>query len=361
METKTCKIAKFNAPTGNYRQIVFDYMYSMSQIKWTPKKTMKVGWKNAGDFGVDLVYEEGETYYGIPYAGTKSTLDLFEQYVDNGVFDFHSSYFEEVIGNHCSSSMGLAFQQLVDMPYYGGIKPCHFRGTNFAFPKGIAVPEYEDSDLYDSKDFFNVNGKNSCMEAYASLDTADILYFSIRKKSGHTRMVSKKGEVVRNEYGFIDPEQSYLYVLEQTNAWDKTRTDGVKTTWFVNRKYTFEELHKKMFMPITLTIYTSGDKAKDAYIMFDGNNTPDSIKNGLSGKVETTFPMSYVRITIKDEKGSTVKSVLKYNYEKMYCIDLSDCNEELGIASLPEGKYTYTLRAAIARGGWDIESFDFTV
>ena len=33
----------------------------------------------------------------------------------------------------------------------------------------------------------------------------------------------------------------------------------------------------------------------------------------------------------------------------------------LGADKLPAGKYTFSLKAAIARGDWEIENFEFTV
>ena len=81
-----CRIAKFPAPEGDYREIVLDYMKKMSSIKWTPKETFTII-KKGPRTNVDLTYEKGKTYYGVSYSGMKATLDQFEQFVENGEFD----------------------------------------------------------------------------------------------------------------------------------------------------------------------------------------------------------------------------------------------------------------------------------
>ena len=63
----------FKAPEGNPRDIVYDYMYAMSQVKWTAAESWTTTWKGEGDFGVNLSYEKGKTYYGVPYARTNAT------------------------------------------------------------------------------------------------------------------------------------------------------------------------------------------------------------------------------------------------------------------------------------------------
>ena len=108
----------FKAPEGTPREIVYNYMYAMSQIKWVATESWTTTWKGEGDFGVNLPYEKGKTYYGVPYARTNATLDEFQMYVTNkGTFTPNSPYYEEIIGNHCSSSMVMAYQQVIPMTY----------------------------------------------------------------------------------------------------------------------------------------------------------------------------------------------------------------------------------------------------
>ena len=103
------------------------------------------------------------------------------------------------------------------------------------------------------------------------------------------------------------------------------------------------------------------EEAKDAYIILEDKNTPDTIKNGLNGKITSTFPLNYAYATIKDADGKLVRSSLKNNFTNIYELDLCDMNNDLDLASLGKGTYTYNYRIAIARGGVDLEHFEFTV
>jgi len=353
-----CKIAKFPAPQGDYRQIVLDYMIKMSKVKWTPKQTFTIR-KKGERSNVDLTYEKGKTYYGVSYSGMKATLDQFEQFVDNGVFDNNDVfYFDEIVGNHCSSSISMALQQLISNGGIGGTKPQKWYPGIFKFPNDIKIPFEQYGDNYSSFNIWDFNSKTKIFEAYGMLKAADIVYYC-KPGAGHVRMVYSDAEVVYNENGTIDGEKSTIAVIEQTNAWDKTV--DINTTWFVGRKYTFEKLYEKHFMPITLEIYTNGEEAKDAYIILEDKNAPDTIKNGLTGKITSTFPLNYAYATIKDADGKLVRSSLKNNFTNVYGLNLCDMNNELDLASLGKGTYTYNYRIAIARGGVDLEHFEFTV
>ena len=175
-------------------------------------------------------------------------------------------------------------------------------------------------------------------------------------------MVSLPAEVVRLENGVIDPENSYIYTVEQTNCFDKTdAAKGRNTTWYIDHKYSFAMLYEKRFKPVTFTAYTSGEKLKDAFIIYSGVNNAETIKNGVSGTITTTFPLTYVRITVRDKEGKLVRTAIKYNLPKDYFADIAEMNEELDLATLEKGTYSFNLRAGIARGGADFETFEFTV
>ena len=93
----------------------------------------------------------------------------------------------------------------------------------------------------------------------------------------------------------------------------------------------------------------------------DGMNSSETIKDRLNGTIESNFPLSYVRITIKDKNGNIAAEKLHYALPKSYKANLRNMHYELELDKLPQGTYTYTLRAGIARGGVDIENFEFTI
>ena len=350
----------FKAPEGNPRDIVMDYMLKMAQIQWTPTTTWTTGWKNTAKFKVELTYEAGKTYYGLPYSDTRAPLSEFELFLDNGKFTPNSPYYEELIGNHCSSSMTMAYQQIIDLSYPAGLRPTTKRIGLLRFPDGIITPPSESTttpNQWYSDQVLKVNDRDKIFEGYASLGKGDIV-MKDTKNGGHTRMVSKV-EVKKTVAGKINPGSSVVYCVEQTNAWYDNQKNS---TWWIDKKYSFSQLYSDFFMPVTLDIFHEENPViDDAVICMKNKNTPDSILKMLNGTIESNFPLSYVYITIKDSNGKTVGEKFDYNMGEQYKYNLRNAGIKLGIDKLSPGTYKYEVVAAIARGSATVESFEFTV
>ena len=352
----------FEAPEGNPRDIVYDYMLKMAKIEWVAAENWTTTWKGEGDFGVNLSYTRGKKYYGVPYSQANGSLDEFQQFINGKSFSpYPSPYYEEIVGNHCSSSMVMSYQQVLNFTYAGSLRPLRSRLAYLRFPDGIEIPPSRNPttnpDDWISETVFKHNGQEAIYNGYAQLDKGDILYKSI-DGSGHTRMVHKS-EPYYSAAGKLMAARSFVYCLEQTNAW---WDDQKNTTWWIDKKYTYSTLYDTLFMPVTFHLFHEENPViDDAYIMMKGKNTPESILKGLSGTVESTFPLTYVRITIEDKDGKIVGEALEYRFTQEYMIHLRNSYYKLGIDKLEPGTYTYKLRAGIARGGCDIESFEFTI
>ena len=357
---ENCKVATFKAPEGDKRDVVMKYMLKMSNIEWKAKEAFTTNWKNQGDFKVDLHYEAETVYRGLPYSRATGDYDEFLEFYKDGYFEVNSPYYEEIVGVHCSSSINRGFQQLIPMVFKGTMRPCSVRGNSFELVGGLKLPT-EFGDGYDSEDVWNANSKNAVLEAFGKLRKGDVIYFKSKKKSGHVRLISGNPVVARDpETGLIDPEASYVVTTEQTNQFDKTRTDDVKTTWWIDHHYTFEELYKRKFMPITLAVYSSGEKLQDAHLFFSGSNTAEGVLNNeLNGEFFSNFPIIYALAKVTDEEGKIVAKGFIYDLQGVFSVDLSKA-EGFNVKSLPAGKYKFTLRAGVARGSATFEEFEFT-
>jgi hypothetical protein len=298
-------------------------MLKMAQVEWVAGKTWNTHWKEQGDFTVNLTYEEGKTYYGVPYSQANGTLDEFLQFLpENKVFTPNSEYYEELIGNHCSSSMVMAYQQILDFTYSGSLAPRTARHGILMFPAGLEIPpaRSENPDDWISETMFAHNGKERLYEGYAALDKGDILYKSV-DGSGHTRMVHKV-EIFKSATGKVMPNRSFVYCLEQTNAWWDSKKD---TTWWIDKKYSFDKLFDEFFMPVTFCIFHEENPViTDAHVTMTGKNTPDSIQKSLKGTIESNYPLTYAYITIKDTNGQIVSQSLRYILNKQHKLNLQD-------------------------------------
>lgn len=353
----------FPAPNGDPREVVKDYMLKMAEIEWTPSHDFVTDWKEGGDFNIGLRYQAGTVYRGVPYSRAQGDYDEFTSFLDFSeevpVFTPNSPYYEEMVGVHCSSSINRSYQQLLDFPFSGSLRPCKARGTMLELVGDLKRPSYDEWYCGDVK---ALNSKNDIFEAYAKVGTGDILFKKLSTKSGHSRMVSLPAETVRDpETGLIDGENSFITTIEATNEFDQTRNDGVNTTWWIDHKYSFEKLYSTSFIPVTLTLFDSGVKPKDAHLFYEGENTPESVKGGVNGRIFSDFPIIFVRAKIENESGRTVRSALIYILKKNYSVDLGGLNAELSCGTLGSGKYRFSLECGIARGRVELENFEFII
>ena len=357
-------VKEFPAPeakTGDdLRKIVLDYMLEESAIKWKAGEnfTIEFNPKVEHDFGCHLEFKKGVTYEGVPYTGMASSLEHFEQFVKDGVFKNDIYYYDDCVGNNCSTAIVVAYNRIMDFPGSGGFKPTVARYGVLMYPIELKVPE----GSYFSRDLINLNGKDKIFEAYAALDAGDMLYKNI-ETSGHVRMVDHV-EVKTSLSGKPNYAQSQVVCVEQTNAFDQQRklSNNINSTFFVDRKYAFSTLADTEFEPVSLNIFREeAPVLKSAYITYTGKNTPeDAVQKQLIGKVESNFSLNYVRFSLTDGSGNIVKVIDKFLMNRAYTYDIRKDSYYLFDGVAP-GTYTYTLRAGIARGGVDLESFQVTL
>ena len=217
-ESKYTFFKVFEASKEAPRDAVLNYMRTMATVEWTPAKDWTTEHKDAAEnsrLKLGLEYKAGKTYYGIPYANTASSLDGFLSVMEDGKFTPNSTYYTELIGNHCSSSMDRAFEQVVDIPGFGGILP-EWCPEHLMYPEGseIAAPEGWTNDTLLITEHC---GKDKLFKGYAALDKGDILYRT-SPAWGHTRMVSGVN-ISKSIAGKVMYEKSTVQVIEQTNAW----------------------------------------------------------------------------------------------------------------------------------------------
>ena len=91
----------YEAPEGDYRRIVTDYMRKMADYSWVAGEDFTITWKKQGDFSVNLKFEKGQTYHGLPYSEARASLEQFSMFCEEGgTFTHHTYYYEEVVATH---------------------------------------------------------------------------------------------------------------------------------------------------------------------------------------------------------------------------------------------------------------------
>lgn len=169
-----------------------------------------------------------------------------------------------------------------------------------------------------SDKIIEANGEETILESYAMMDVADGIFSS---SAYHVRMISQKPVVVRRSDGTIDPAQSYVHTHEQgsggTRTEDKNYTqDNGKTMrplGTIDKKYTFEQLLQKGYIPFTLKEFLGEDPVEPGKAWI-GLET-DPIENGADIPASKIFSVLYanynvctVSVEVKDPEGAVLVS-----------------------------------------------------
>jgi hypothetical protein len=159
--------------------------------------------------------------------------------------------------------------------------------------------------------------------------------------------------------GRIDPENSYLTCIEQTDSFDKTRTDGVLTTWRVDKKYPFAILFQKNYIAMTLEVYKT-NKSIVPYLALDRLPKDADLKKGrLFGIVSSDYPITYCYLKLFDKDGKQVNKVEYHERYGAFAVALAEYSDKLFCGVCP-GEYKLVIEAGLHRGDATLYSGEFT-
>lgn len=351
------KCVLFELPNEPFREAAVNHMRAQASIEWVCSEDFAVSEK-FNSWGINLEWKKGEKCMGIPYADTKVSLEEFKTYMVDGTFSCDSSKWKEVPGNACMSSIFNSIQQFD--PNVAGVSnqlmPSYdtFQAKivgNYSVPMGVKT----------TNEIISANNVNDIYEAFASEITGDIvIYKDDIKDASHIRMLVEPAKVVRNAAGRINPSRSSVKTIEQTNAFDTLRKDGVKTTWFVDHVYTFEELIAKNYIPITLEIYSKEKtECEIPYLYLDKEIIPEVLaKETAVSTVKSNFPIRFVKIELLDNEGNSVKDVVVHDLHNTRSVSLRSHMPKL-FNGLENGDYTLVLTSGIAIGNAELARVDF--
>ncbi len=346
------------------RRIAVDAMKEMSEVEWVAQRTMD--YTKVVSFTSSLIYEEGKTYFGLPYVGLKpANAGLFRSCLDENKVYTGSIAWGNVPGNVCGSAIQIAFTTVSP-------DADNASGTWEFFPSAgknmVAVGEYgldtvKDPEKALTTDVVRANGQYKIAEAYACLRPGDVIlsrWSGGGSVLGHVRMVSKDPVVVRSDNGNINIRSSALVVSEQCSGFDP-EAKGKNTTWRIDRSYTFNDLLGAGYIPLALK-----DLAEDALvppqIEVKALTKPEKItsNNMLKGTVYSNYVILGADAAITDEGGNTVASIHRTSsFEKT--MQLTEVHFDNDVTSLPAGNYRFRLTVSVGFGEAVLADYAFEV
>lgn len=373
------------------RDVVEQQMRYMCTVRWSPSMDMmySLNGKSKGA-DIDLVENPGDVvmlyadriYEGIPYTHAACSGYDFISFAtgetDTGVLEmegFTTAYYNG--SGSIPERHGRLGNDCADMLFWAW---AHVSTTiNFTLTKNmnentgcVKVGDYDYSDELNlnTKGACQINGIERMCEAYALLQKGDGLVFCNDAGGGHSIM-SVTTNVVRDENGQIDPNASYITVLEQTSGneraqstadvisyVDETTGETIYPLENVDTEFTFYYLFSKGYLPFTCKELIDPSPLPEVTIT-DSIENP-SLANMFSGIVDSPYRISNVTITITDSEGKEVQSSTMFALaNELHNIDLSRFTHEveqdvlqglIDVDSLEPGEYTATYTARISTG-----------
>lgn len=351
------KFVEFKLAEGEPRQVVVDYMRKQANVQWVAANDISLK-DDLGSWNVDLTYERGKTYHGMIYSNLNSSYHKFVSELDANGSKFRSdaTSWENIIGVGCCSAILNAIQQVTN-DVYG--ETANFVPDGSKTCRAIKLGDYTVKEgCVQTDEIVAENDQQTMYKAYALLDVGDII---VKRVNGapHIRVVTEKATVV-DANGKVNPGRSYVKCIEQTNAFDKTRTDGKLTTWREDKMYTFTDLWESKYLPVTLAIYDTPE-TELPYLALDEEVTSAILaKKSLNGVVSSNYPLKHVYLNVYNRNGIIVNQVVVGGMDDTFKVSLRSKAAGL-FDGLAAGDYTFVIDAGIALGSAELCKVDFTV
>ncbi len=336
------------------RKFVVKYIRDMAITPWTPKETFQMFGKYQS-WSYNLIYEKDVRYFGPPFlTDSRGTMQEFQYNIEDGV------YVGDITGSSCIGSA------CYDAVYVTLIQVCpsiSFESTEDMLPGNetglLPVGDWDiDISRHDTKNIMKEYTITEMSEFYAQLKPGDVvLKHIVSQDAGHTRIVSGGPVIYYNSDGTLNFKKSYITTIEQTNAWDKTVSHH--TTWFVDHAYTFENLYKNNFVPLTPEDYTK-DVSRAAITATDVIKK-DEIVNAkkLKGELKSNHYMTQIKVSITSEDDKIIYERSIFPNTKFY--NLYDFSFRPELYNYESGTYNFKIEASVSFGTKIIADYDFVL
>lgn len=305
-----------NTPsTMDLRMTAVQAMHDLLSIQWHTEET--ITYKKTGPGSNNAFkYEPGKVYGGLLYSSASTGVFQFLEFYnqENGRLEYpdNSDSLKNDIGSACADSLLWAWAT-VSNSFKGGYFPLvmvpkngyHIVG-DYKFNTNIDTYYALPSDT-----IIKQNSKDTIMKSYAKILPADAL---ISNTENHAMMATTAATVVYKSNGTIDTAKSYIMIQDQRMGGEKwqVKENGVTIGYGgrLNAKYTFDDLYKASFIPVTAAEFIGLDPYEKAAVTTSGPDC-NSIKQLSEITVEANYPLAVINVLVTDKKGTQVVAARK--------------------------------------------------
>lgn len=389
-----CACAKKLTPEeilSQRRDIAEVHMRSMATLLWRSDTDVTYSYSGANkdplaEGAKSLVHiKAGRIYQGLPYThaggATGSFLNYGGEPDENGVYTLSGLTWKPLngdwrttarIGNDCSSAVNQSWAQL-------GNSLVSNRKTDLLCPDQgyLRVGKYEANPAKNeiSIPVCEANGIDVMSEAYSQLQKADAVVMRI-EGNGHTMMIVTNNPV-RDSSGKIDPEESYVTIIDQTTSYitkeekyfHEQLDEDVYPFYRVDVKCTYAKLFERGYLPITCKELIDPSPAPEPAVT--DTETEQAVSAMFSGNLNATRFIDFVTVTLTDKDGNVAQRITSsgnrgnpYTFQmNTFITDYPEVlNGTFDLNALPSGTYRYQVTCQLVTGDvFIVRDYDVTL
>ena len=300
------------------RKLCVDFFRYAKTALWIPDSDMEFI-KNSS--GSQDEMGEGKVYGGLPYVGLGSgnvyrLMDYMDP--DTGVVNLRNAVEAEepydgwkTFGNQCSIGAYWGWGRVINSAKYTWTQNCVVKNK---MPR-VGPYTYDDElkrvggkDNPNTVDILADNGREVMYKSYAELKLGDgMIYYT---SAGHVIMASSEPHVEYKADGSIDPDLSYLTIVDQGQTWyeDGVAADGTQFTYKggVDTKKTFKQLFDQNYMPFTYLEFLGKDPFENSTCSFSFTGDTITATELFSSEVTSNYGISDAYAVVYDDDGNEV-------------------------------------------------------
>lgn len=293
------------------KSLVVDFFRYSKRAVWIPNESYEYKIKETSK---DTQVLDGRIKFGgLPYMsyGSGSVYRLMD-YMDQEthVANVTKAGKNQVLfGSQCSYGSYVGVGRVINSARYALTKNMTVK---YGFVK-VGDYIYDDNvdtyknGVYNTVNILEENGEERMYECYAGLKKGDVaVYFT---NAGHVILISEDAYVIRDGSGKVDPEQSYVTIIDQTASLTTMTNEADDTFTYeksVDAKMTFQKLFSGHYIPFTFKEWLGEDPIESSKTEY--SHTGDSISlEGIFGtKVTSNYGISDIYVSIYNAKDIEV-------------------------------------------------------
>ena len=294
------------------RSLCVDFFRYSKTALWIAADNFEI-YNSKGE--VARTVEKGMVYGGLPYVGVASgnvyrTMDYMDP--ETGVVNVKAlGENPELFGNQCSIAAWWGWARVVNSADY---KWTYDAVMSKGFVK-LGPYEYDPklekfTTTYGTDECCQENGLNTMMESYALLKKGDgIMYMTT---AGHIVMISEDAHVEYLSDGTINPNKSYVTVLDQTTEWMDGVNEFGETYRYeanVDARWSFMTLYEGSYIPYTYKEFEGSDPIEDTVITYSHTGSTITRDQIYASRVDCNYGLVDIFASVYDSKGNEVYKI----------------------------------------------------